>query len=495
MELKVSNFNADKKSFGSVLRSRESMIHSMLFRASTCLVFLSLFFASAYSTPDPEELRLLVSEPTIIQLFRYLPVENSSSSRLGTVTLYERVHIQGLQRFLNLKKVAHTVTVKVSMKSSSSRTSNFYVCFHKNTSLGIGMCPQSQWEKAFEGSWAQFMSPFDHRILDIRTSGLSLETFEVSIEEEFSRYRIIFLILGVVLMSSASILSKLLVFYLGGGWLIRFLLLLLMILSQRMKLLSRRGKNSLQIFLYAYASVGCLGSFFLHYVLDLLNQIVLEMGITISQDMFDPLALATFLIAIILPIGTWLGFWVAHKFVDRENGLIEKNISHFVVSTSIQILATFLILKCSLDPILATGGLICGTMASIMTSNIFKFQLNLLQSPNETSNHLVEYRLRTDLLQHRSSFTHDDDVYPSMFHSTHERRKISKDEWERLTKDSTKKALEELVSSSGFTRWLLDNAGRINIPPLQGVELESVESDSIGSDQLSLSTTDKVSFT
>ncbi|KAA0048311.1 nuclear envelope integral membrane protein 1 isoform X1 [Cucumis melo var. makuwa] len=70
------------------------MIHSTLFRASTCLVFLSLFFASAYSTADPEELRLLVSEPTTIQLFRYLPVKNSSSSRLGTVTLYERIHIQ-----------------------------------------------------------------------------------------------------------------------------------------------------------------------------------------------------------------------------------------------------------------------------------------------------------------------------------------------------------------------------------------------------------------
>ena len=115
------------------------------------------------------------------------------------MTLYERIHIQGLRRFQNLKKVAHTVTVKVSMKSSSSKISNFDVCFHKNTSLGIGMCPQSQWEKVFKGSWAQFMSPFDHKIVDIRTSGLSIESFEVSIEEEFFQYRIIFLVLGVVL--------------------------------------------------------------------------------------------------------------------------------------------------------------------------------------------------------------------------------------------------------------------------------------------------------
>lgn len=45
------------------------------------------------------------------------------------------------------------------------------------------MCPQSQWEKVAKGSWAQSMSPFDHKLLDIRTSGLSLESFEVSIEE------------------------------------------------------------------------------------------------------------------------------------------------------------------------------------------------------------------------------------------------------------------------------------------------------------------------
>lgn len=212
-------------------------------------------------------------------------------------------------------------------------------------------------------------------------------------------------------MSSASILSKLLVFYLGSGWLIRFLLLLLMILSQRMKLLSRGGKNSLGIFLYAYASVVGLGSFFLHYVLELLNQMLLEMGISVSKDMFNPLALVVFLLAIILPIGTWLGFWVVHKFVDHENGLIDKNISHFVVSTSIQILATFLILKCSLDPILATGGLICGIMASTVKSKIFKFQLNLFQPPNETPKHLIEYTL-TDSLQPCRSFTHDD-VYPS----------------------------------------------------------------------------------
>lgn len=45
------------------------------------------------------------------------------------------------------------------------------------------MCPQIQWEKAGKGSWFRSMSPFDHKLLDIRVAGSSLETFEMSIEE------------------------------------------------------------------------------------------------------------------------------------------------------------------------------------------------------------------------------------------------------------------------------------------------------------------------
>lgn len=47
----------------------------------------------------------------------------------------------------------------------------------------MGMCPEDQWEKVSKGSWVRHMSPFDHKILDIRTASSSLESFEVSIEE------------------------------------------------------------------------------------------------------------------------------------------------------------------------------------------------------------------------------------------------------------------------------------------------------------------------
>ncbi|XP_057427493.1 uncharacterized protein LOC130720807 [Lotus japonicus] len=54
----------------------------------------------------------------------------------------------------------------------------------RNASLAVGMCPQSQWEKVTKGSRARSMSPFDHKFLDIRTAGATLENFKVSTDEE-----------------------------------------------------------------------------------------------------------------------------------------------------------------------------------------------------------------------------------------------------------------------------------------------------------------------
>uniref|UniRef100_A0A9I9DVQ4 Nuclear envelope integral membrane protein 1 n=1 Tax=Cucumis melo TaxID=3656 RepID=A0A9I9DVQ4_CUCME len=476
----VSNVNADQ------LRSefQNNKPNFTLFLAATSfIIFCPVFFVSAYSTSDPGELRLVVSKLTTIQLSRGLPVKNSPGSIPETLMVCERVYIQGLPRFQNLRKVAHTVRVKVSMRNSSFRIPKVEVCFHKKMSFGLGMCPENQWEKIFKGSWARSMSPFDDNILDIRTPGLSLESFEVSLEEEFSQYRIIYLIMGVVLMSSASTMSKSLVFYYGSSMVIGILLVVLMILFQGMRLLPTARKNSLGFFLFTYAV--CLVSFYCHYILGLLDHVLLEMGI--SKDMLNPLALKIFLLAFIFLIGTWLGFCVVHKYVHHDDGLVDSTVSLFV-SWFIQILATFLILQCSLDPLLATGVLICGLLTSSMLRRIFKFRFRrrlykkLFISPNKTPkiSHMLDMpcldaqddqprinRSQSNnlLIQSCSSFELDDDVYPSMFHSTPKQRKFSKDEWEKFTKDSTKKALEGLISSPDFSRWLADNADRINTTP------------------------------
>lgn len=62
----------------------------------------------------------------------------------------------------------------------------------------------------------------------------------------------------------------------------------------------------------------------------------------------------------------------------------------------------------------------------------------------------------------------DSELYPSTFHATPERRKFSKAEWEMFTRDSTEQAVEELVSSPDFSKWLIDNAERITVNPSKG---------------------------
>ncbi|RYR03749.1 hypothetical protein Ahy_B06g083016 [Arachis hypogaea] len=47
-----------------------------------------------------------------------------------------------------------------------------------------------------------------------------------------------------------------------------------------------------------------------------------------------------------------------------------------------------------------------------------------------------------------------EDLFPSIIHNTPERRKYSTVEWDAFTKESTEKALEELVSSPDFSKWL-----------------------------------------
>ena len=57
------------------------------------------------------------------------------------------------------------------------------------------------------------------------------------------------------------------------------------------------------------------------------------------------------------------------------------------------------------------------------------------------------------------------DSYPSSIHDTPDRKKFSKDEWVKFTRDTTKRAVEELVSSPDFSKWAAANAERITVTP------------------------------
>lgn len=62
----------------------------------------------------------------------------------------------------------------------------------------------------------------------------------------------------------------------------------------------------------------------------------------------------------------------------------------------------------------------------------------------------------------------DSDTFPSSFHKTPEgRRKLTKEELEEFTRESTEKAVMELVSSPGFGEWAAKNAKRISVNPIE----------------------------
>lgn len=482
---------------------REAEIMGYRVRSSVfTLRFLLVAFSVLVFTVSAEQLSLVVGESSTLQISPRLLVKNSPGLKPGTAVLCERVHIQGISRLKHLDKYAHSAKVKVTQNSSIIRQPLLEACFHRNRSLGIGMCPQWRWEKVSQDSWARAMSPFDHKILDVRVIGLSSETLEVSIEEEFFIYRLIFLILGTVLLSLASALSKSLVFYYSSAMAVGIILVVLIVLFQGMKLLPTGRKSSLAIVLYS--SLLGFGSFLLGYFPRLLRLILREMGI--SEDMYNPLAI--FLLAFLFLAGAWLGFWVVRKLVLMEDGSVDTSTSSFV-AWSIRILAGVMVLQSSLDPLLAGGAFISAVVVSLILKKtfrlkflrrIFKRLFKLVKkgfkgvqahapelSPvDDLDEFLYERPEASKFLRHR--YKHltlnscsspkqgitrtppgqlsSPGFFPSTFHQTPERRNFSKDEWERFTRDSTEKAVEELVSSPDFGKWVAKNAERISVTPI-----------------------------
>ncbi|KAL3376359.1 hypothetical protein AABB24_002999 [Solanum stoloniferum] len=428
-----------------------------------------------------DELSLVVSQSTTLQISPGIVVENSPGSKPGTKVICERVQIHGLSRLKSLRKYAHSVKVNVSYLNPSGRPPNAEVCFHRNQSLAIGMCPPGEWMKLTKGSWVRSMSPFEHRFLDIRMTGSSKDTFQVSLHEDFYLYRVVFLVLGILLLALASFLSKSLVFFYGGAMAVGVLLVILMVLFQGMKLLPTGRKSSLAIFLYS--SIVGVGSFILSYVPQLLRSILREIGV--GEDMYNPLAI--FLLLFLVIAGAWLGFWVVHKLVLAEDGSIDTGVSQFV-AWSIRFLASALILQSSVDPLLCAEACICGVLISSILRRlcrpkyVLRFFKNLSQIDTSylwesqdlyTSPIKGPYDSRTYLndtispgfpLKPRSLLSEKDTFY-STFHNTPERKKLSKDEWDKITKDTTKKAMEELVSSPDFSKWAVSHADRITLAP------------------------------
>ncbi|KAL0332351.1 UNVERIFIED_CONTAM: hypothetical protein Scaly_2136600 [Sesamum calycinum] len=434
-------------------------------------MFLSIGSASEFS--------LVVSGPTELELSPCLIVENSPGSKPGSKVKCERVQIHGLPRIEHLNKFANSLKVKVSCVNPSGCPPNIGICFHRNASLVIGMCPKDQWERLTEGLWVKSMSPFDHKILDIRMAASYSESLHVSLDEEFFSYRILFLVLGIVLMSLASWLSQSIVFYYSGAMAIGVFLVILMILFQGMKLLPTGRKSSLAIFLYS-CSVG-LGSFLLRYVPRLLRSLLVEIGL--SEDMYNPLAV--FLLVFIVIAGAWLGFWVVRKLVLTEDGSIDIGVSHFI-TWSIRMVASVMMLQSSVDPLLAVEALVGAIIVSSVlrkfvnpkvVRRVYKKLCRLDREPldpyaSPVANSSISRpftRAPYTPVQGSTSKSPtrlpDSGAFFSTFHDIPDRRKFTKDEWESFTKESTLKELEDLVSTPDFSKWAVAHADRLTLAP------------------------------
>ncbi|KAF5958397.1 hypothetical protein HYC85_005622 [Camellia sinensis] len=454
------------------------------------LFFIVGSISLSSSVVSANELSLDVAQSTTLQISPRLPVEKSPGSKHGAIVLCERVLIHGLSRLKNLRKFAHSVKVNVSSVSSSARLLNVEVCFHRNFSLGIGMCPQGQWEKLVKGSWVRSMSPFDHKLLDVRMI-------------EFFSYRIIFLVLGIIIMTLASSLSNSLVFYYSSAMAVGIILVILVVLFQVREICLTVVLFRLGWVLFSSATCQDYCVQFLQRWESAKTYFLPPSNLLFSLSSF----LAMFLLVFLVLAGAWLGFWVVRKLVLTEDGLIDIGVSQFV-AWSIRIIASVMILQSSVDPLLAAEALLCGVVVSLLFRRITRsrFIRHLYKNLRRTIKHGHRYQIpgsspskdsydeyvhnirkpdNSDFLKPRSrhftkapsnspiqglirtppSQLSDSETHYSSFHKTPERRKFSKDEWEKFTKDSTKKALEELVSSPDFSKWAVVNAERITLTP------------------------------
>ncbi|WZZ43887.1 hypothetical protein YC2023_040146 [Brassica napus] len=448
-----------------------------LLRSSGVVIGIILLHLFAFSSlVSSDELLFVVGETRAVQVNPSLEVKGSPGLKPERTSLCQRIHINGLRRFKHMDKYAHSLKLILNA-STAGKASNFDVCFHRNLSRAIGMCPPSRWEKVSKGSWVQTMSPFDHKVIDVRSISSAKVTLELSAVEEFSMYRIVFLILGAVLLASASVLSQSLAFYYSSAMAV--------------------GNEAITNWSELVCIVHILnpGGFLLRYIPGLFQSLLTEMGI--DEDMYTPVAI--FAGVFLSLAGAFFGFWTVRKLVLTEDGSIDMSTSLFV-SWSIRIIAAVLILQSSVDPLLAGGALISVILISASLKKIsrLKFILRLYEIPLnlligiweairyaevptipgylhdfvQKSHDASEFHNRVTFASPsggisgmRQSPPSESDTFPSSFHKTPERSKLSKEEWKKLTEESTTKAVRELVSSPGFSSWAAANADRINVTP------------------------------
>lgn len=67
--------------------------------------------------------------------------------------------------------------------------------------------------------------------------------------------------------------------------------------------------------------------------------------------------------------------------------------------------------------------------------------------------------------RHKTRGIRNQQDYYSTFHKTPSRKKFSKKDWEDFTRESTRQAMGDMVSSPEFTDWIVEHADRIQVLP------------------------------
>lgn len=490
------------------------------------ILWLLLFLGPACSLADylfadspPPIQDVTVGVPITVRRSSGSFIETSPGIKHGELISCNRLRIPGVSRVRNIRKYANSLRVKAEVveKISLLASQKADVCFHGNESLGLGQCSKESWQPLEKGSWNGMMSPFETKYLDVRIrDSLTDVRLMVSVEEEFWPFRLVFLTCGLILLLVAPIVSSWVPFYYSSAMMLGVFLIVIVLLFQGMKLLPTGRKSTLYIFLYG--SVVGLGTVVLHYFSGLVASISKELGI--SSGTYNPVGI--FLVLGIGLMGSWLGYWGVRKMVLLADGTVDSGTAQFV-KWAIYIVGSVMILQSSHDPLLALLALLASWVVcwivnkvhlqdivdtwELMLSfwrerffyrNLYNFQskrsradhqqfpkteflpkedtpfLKSQRGPLFQSSPLSSKRLQVSPVP-SSDGKFTDQEYLSTFHKTPTRRGMSQSEWTQVTKQHTKRAIQDLAASPKFADWFTKNAERVMIVPNEHREDRSQE--------------------
>ncbi|KAG7655794.1 NEMP family [Arabidopsis suecica] len=447
------------------------------------IVFLLLSYAAALKSVGPGEPALNIS----LRSCERIQVSGYSRTKLGKFANSLRVNLVPIPEKLHLK---------------------IQVCVHRNATLGMCHCEKSNWKNLQSSS---VISPYDKQYIDVRFTGSEYQSsrsmITVNVTEEFHQWRIFCLVAGLIVILLAPVVSSWLPFYYTSSMAVGVFLVVLIIIFQVMRLLPTGRKNVM--YLAFYGSVVGAGSFILHQFSMMVNMILVNFGL--SEDMYNPVAILV-LVGVVIT-GAAFGFWTVRKFVvSKDGGGVDASVAQFVKWAMRSVAATF-ILQSSLDTPMAMG--------AFVLASLFGFLVSKTKSFVGKSHWLVSAGERRPILHGRAEFlsrpgggglwksaksvpsysgspSYDVIVsspssvnrripignqdYYSTFHTTPNRKRMSKREYDELTQETTREAMAGLAASPGFSDWLVEHADRIKLLPTDSSyddELGS-ESDSTG---------------